>query len=860
MSSTSKTSRSAKTYAHKARPKDVSNVYFNYDNATRLMQAGKLDPQDLLQLERFISKAKQDNEGRWYSPTFYDRETYGREIARIGNDDRNVLRWTGTSMKSSIRNLLYGNLYADVDFVNCHPVITLRLFKYFNMPCDMTEEYVDNRELVLQDLIQRAGGEAYLNRFEAKELPLRIFYGGKVETWCKDHGTLIDNYEEYQELKKEVRSNIVSILNNRTLQFLGIIPHDILQWAEGRRDSEKDTRDKYSKAWAYFCQEIERRCLDVLVRTAVRDGFIIGSKIYDGVHLTKHGRTPSELKTEIETLISGWCVAIRNETGIIMGITVKDMEQDLSLLEIGEEPTPELHPVINDAYAADLFFKLLGNKVKKHCGTMYLFDETTGLWIQNDPKDKILFSAAKRYQKELHIQEVLVDKDGKQVVRKHDYGGSASKTRSMLCYTGGLVQETYFLHNLDSSKGKLLWADGIYDFATDTFTPGFDPDIIFINRINRSYPKERVSQDLIDYVRTLLFVKPFDTMKEDRSNSVLVGKYLLESVARSIYGDYYCKKFNFCIGDANSGKGLLVDALKACFNTYVADYNGNNLLYNQQTCDEAKKNAWIADLLGKRIAFCNEVKFGTPCAFSNGLPPRIDANLLKKLASGGDMIDVRKNYQDQTEMANRCLMFFMCNDIPDIYPQNDSGVAERVRCVSYYRQFKDKSECVLKNGVIDETSGISLKDDSVKEKIKNSVEMQNALWFLIKDTVKSILQDDNSTRVEEPEAVRKLTKEYVTQGNVSFKECVRKFVRITNNKGDFMTSESIYRKVNDEMTMSTTKFGKEMIKLLPSGWSDQEKRKQKKINGKPIWCYFGVAPVQGDDDFSSSTDTENDTE
>jgi hypothetical protein len=207
-------------------------------------------------------------------------------------------------------------------------------------------------------------------------------------------------------------------------------------------------------------------------------------------------------------------------------------------------------------------------------------------------------------------------------------------------------------------------------------------------------------------------------------------------------------------------------------------------------------------------------------------------------------------------MANRCLMFFMCNDIPDIYPQNDSGVAERVRCVSYYRQFKDRSECVFKNGSIDETSGISLKDEAVKEKVKNDLELQNALWFLIKDTVQTILQADKSTRVEEPEAVRTLTKEYVTQGNVSFKECVKKHIRITNNKDDFMTSDSIYRKVNEDITMSTTKFGREMIKLLPAGWSEEEKKKQKKINGKSTWCYFGVAPLTEDDDFSSSTDTD----
>ena len=37
-----------------------------------------------------------------------------------------------------------------------------------------------------------------------------------------------------------------------------------------------------------------------------------------------------------------------------------------------------------------------------------------------------------------------------------------------------------------------------------------------------------------------------------------------------------------------------------------------------------------------------------------------------------------------------------------------------------------------------ETSGISLKDETVKERVKNDLELQNALWFLIKDTVRSI--------------------------------------------------------------------------------------------------------------------------
>jgi hypothetical protein len=48
-----------------------------------------------------------------------------------------------------------------------------------------------------------------------------------------------------------------------------------------------------------------------------------------------------------------------------------------------------------------------------------------------------------------------------------------------------------------------------------------------------------------------------------------------------------------------------------------------------------------------------------------------------------------------------------------------------------------------------------------------------------------------------------------------------------------------------------------MIKLLPTGWSEEEKRKYKKINGKTTLCYFGVEEILPDDDFSSTTDTES---
>ena len=51
-----KASKPAKSSIHKAKAKDVSNVYFNYDHAVKILKAKRCDPQQLLFLERFLKK------------------------------------------------------------------------------------------------------------------------------------------------------------------------------------------------------------------------------------------------------------------------------------------------------------------------------------------------------------------------------------------------------------------------------------------------------------------------------------------------------------------------------------------------------------------------------------------------------------------------------------------------------------------------------------------------------------------------------------------------------------------------------------------------------------------------------------
>jgi len=81
-----------------------------------------------------------------------------------------------------IRNALVEGLYHDIDMVNCHPVFLQSLCKRNGWECPQLLYYIENREQVLKDVVRFV----VCTRSDAKELMLRLMFGGKAETWKKE--------------------------------------------------------------------------------------------------------------------------------------------------------------------------------------------------------------------------------------------------------------------------------------------------------------------------------------------------------------------------------------------------------------------------------------------------------------------------------------------------------------------------------------------------------------------------------------------------------------------------------------------------------------------------------------------------
>jgi hypothetical protein len=102
------------------------------------------------------------------------------------------------SMPREIRNCLANEKYYDIDMRNAHPVLLSQYCKKNNIRCDVLDEYVKNRDNILNQICEDSG----IHKEEAKQTFLSILNGGKGVGWQipKYKGTFIYNF------KNEIKS------------------------------------------------------------------------------------------------------------------------------------------------------------------------------------------------------------------------------------------------------------------------------------------------------------------------------------------------------------------------------------------------------------------------------------------------------------------------------------------------------------------------------------------------------------------------------------------------------------------------------------------------------------------------------
>jgi hypothetical protein len=246
---------------------------------------------------------------------------------------------------------------------------------------------------------------------------------------------------------------------------------------------------------------------------------------------------------------------------------------------------------------------------------------------------------------------------------------------------------------IKNNKYYLPFNDGIYSFK-DKKIYGYKelPNVNFTYKINRNFPK--FNKDDYDELMKRV-INPIYPNEEEKN-------YNAHIKARALAGCYEDKKWYGYSGSRNSGKGTETGILKSAFGDFVMDFNAKCLVLTRFTNpDSAKSLSWVVDKRNARIIISNEID-GDENTILNGA-------FIKTLASGGDAMECRKNYQDEISFIPQFTMFLCYNKFYKVEP---------VDALENLEQFEYKSKFVDANELIEGVSFLKLKDDNIKEFIK----------------------------------------------------------------------------------------------------------------------------------------------
>lgn len=385
-------------------------------------------------------------------------------------------------------------------------------------------------------------------------------------------------------------------------------------------------------------------------------------------------------------------------------------------------------------------------------GILYVKDND--VWIANEKQvDKLLLDMIGK----LDIK--FLGADGK---RKYAYNKSVKHIKDcIICIKANktIINDKFYNNMIKNNKYYLPFNDGIYSFKDKKlFAYKELPNINFTYKINRNFPKFN-KNDYEELMKRV--INPIYPNEQEKN-------YNAHIKSRALAGCYEDKKWYGYSGSRDSGKGTETDILKGAFGEFVMDFNAKCLVLTRfNNPDSAKALSWVVDKRNARIIISNEIQ-GDENTILNG-------SFIKTLASGGDAMECRKNYQDEISFIPQFTMFLCYNNFYKVEPAD---------ALENFEQFEYKSKFVYADNLIEGSQFLKLRDDNIKDFVKED--------RIIDAYTLYILNSFTNPRMKTPEIIKHSTEiNNGESGTISVETFLIKNFKNTNDSKDRIHTETI---------------------------------------------------------------------
>lgn len=602
--------------------------------------------------------------------------------------------------RRQIRGTLTAGEWYDIDIENCHPVIVAHVCRMAGIPTPRLDDYIAYRDTHLNNMMEHlrdTSPSGKITRERAKSLFIMMLYGGGIDKWLNQNDPSeneypITNWDSSAPEVKAIKTSskqLKSEMREIEARIAAANP-DVVELA-----IKLEKENVKSSVMSYFCQTIERVVLEEIYRWLLAKGVMKTTKrvkgstktckasilMYDGLMIRK------ALVGDYRRLLTDLQMHIRDWSSIPLMLKDKPIDYGYTDAELESHQVPELAETSDEEEAPELLatdpelcakiVELFPGMFKSHDdGRMASFDVNTGMW-RITTADNIR-----------HIAGIVIanrekfpraQQKDKSIVY---WGDSSAALSSGLKFFASHVRDNRWFDDdiQNNSAGKLLFQDGIYDFETATFTPGFNPDIVFHHQANISYLTDwnveeagGTIEELAERIRHSLFVAPaFET---NHSLTMVVWTLAQGLAGAALLG---FKRFLVADGKTSGGRGTLIAALQSAFGSYVGTIKANQLSKRKgEPEDLAKTNGQIfGSQMTARLLLTSESP-DTP----------ISSQLVKGLV-GGDKIPVRPMRENVVQVQPHFVFCHFGNRVDSMFDQVDDALCDRLVTARYDIGFK----------------------------------------------------------------------------------------------------------------------------------------------------------------------------
>lgn len=586
------------------------------------------------------------------------------------------------SLPRQIRHTIAKEFYYDIDIVNSQPSILFQYCKKNNIKTPKLKEYIDNRDKILNEIIEKN----QITKEEAKILILKITNGGDYnkESEC----LFLHNY--HHEIKN-IHELICKIPENEKYVKIG-----------KKNSDKKNGYNKNGSSVNVLLTDIENNILNCMI-DCLKTKNIINKNVvlvFDGLMILK-----DDVKQPLEDIIKELQEYIKNKIDYDMKIILKEMNEDIIIKEediIEREITNNEIIAMSDNEASDILLEKLKEKYKLCICDNKKYMKINNIWTNDE---QTIENTLIKICLELNIKQYKHCFDTKAIEPTLEIDGNTYYLNKFVTYSANYINAKNIIKTLyckieidndlnnkiyNSTLKKLCFNNGYYDFNQMKFINNFD-NIETNIKINMDYPK-RNDNDINSIYEKIL-------------NPIFGGELLqpfLHFIARVMAGESQDKLWSICLGERDCGKGVISDLLSNTFQNYVCSINANSLKVDKNNGDEAKKLSWLYHAQYARVLLGNEIA-------NNNI---IDGNLIKKICSGGDKIQMRCNYTNEINIRIQGTLILFNNDMPKCEP---ADVFQKLVAFSLPSKFVDEitEEDEIKN------PHYKLSDSNIKQFVNN---------------------------------------------------------------------------------------------------------------------------------------------